>query len=172
MVESEPGKGTTFRTLLPASPETVKDSAPYVPPELPDGAGEAVLLVDDEPEVVACVKALLEQHNYRVLTAKHGAEALAMIQRHKTAIDVVVTDIMMPEMDGVQLIRALRRVHPRLQIIASSGLGTEMGGSLRSNELEALSVKSFLAKPYSADKLLAELQGLLRNGKSAPGPVE
>jgi DNA-binding response OmpR family regulator len=55
-------------------------------------------------------------------------------------------------------------MHPRLKIIASSGLGTERGGSLRTEELEALSVKTFLAKPYTADKLLAALHGLLRNG--------
>jgi hypothetical protein len=58
-------------------------------------------------------------------------------------------------------------MHPRLQIVASSGLGTENGGSMRAQELEALSVKSFLAKPYAVDKLLAALHGLLRNGKSS-----
>jgi two-component system, cell cycle sensor histidine kinase and response regulator CckA len=117
------------------------------------------------------MKTLLENQNYRVLVAKNGLEALALIQRHKTAIDAVVTDIMMPEMDGVQLIRVLRRIHPRLHIIASSGLGTELGGSLRSQELEALNVKSFLAKPYTVDKLLAALHSLLRKGKATRAAV-
>ena len=71
---------------------------------------------------------------------------------------------MMPEMDGVELIRVLRKMHPRLKIIASSGLGTEKGGSLRTEELKALNIKSFLAKPYTVDQLLAALHGLLRNG--------
>jgi CheY-like chemotaxis protein len=106
----------------------------------------------------------LEKQNYRVLAAKSGLEALAVVHRHGPAIDAVVTDVMMPEMDGVELIRVLRRMHPRLEIIASSGLGTEQGGSLRAEELEALRVKSFLAKPYTADKLLAALHGSLRNG--------
>jgi two-component system, cell cycle sensor histidine kinase and response regulator CckA len=163
-VDSEVGMGTTFRVLLPATPEAVQSTEPYVPPDLPRGEGEAVLIVDDEPEVISGMKALLEQQNYRVLVAKNGLEALAVIHRHGQAIHAVVTDIMMPEMDGVELIRVLRKLHPRLKIIASSGLGTEKGGSFRMEELEALSVKSFLAKPYTMDKLLAALDGLLRNG--------
>jgi CheY-like chemotaxis protein len=94
-------------------------------------------------------------------------EALAMVQRHGQAINVVVTDVMMPEMDGVEMIRVLRKIHPRLKIIASSGLGTDRGGSLRSEELKALNVKSFLVKPYTVDKLLEALHGLLRNGNGA-----
>jgi PAS domain S-box-containing protein len=164
MVESAPGRGTTFRALFPASPQAVECAAPYTPPELPRGDGEAVLIVDDEPEVVSGMSEMLNKQNYRVLAAKSGLEALAVVHRHGPAIDAVVADILMPEMDGVELIRELRKMHPRLKIIASSGLGTERGGSLRTEELEALSVKTFLAKPYTADKLLAALHGLLRNG--------
>jgi PAS domain S-box-containing protein len=164
MVESAMGKGTTFRALLPASPQAVESAMPYTPPELPCGDGEAVLIVDDEPEVVSGMREMLERQNYRVLAAKSGLEALAVVHRHGPAIDAVVTDVLMPEMDGVELIRVLRKMHPRLKIIASSGLGTEQGGSLRTEELEALSVKSFLAKPYTVDRLLEALHGLLRNG--------
>jgi PAS domain S-box-containing protein len=167
MVESQTGKGTTFRALLPATPEAVQSTAPYVPPELPRGDGEAVLIVDDEPEVVSGMKEMLEKQNYRVLAAKNGLEALAVVHRHGQALDAVVTDLMMPEMDGVDLVRALRKLHPRLKIIASSGMGTEKEGSLRAEELAALSVKSFLAKPYTVDKLLAALHGLLRNCNGA-----
>jgi two-component system cell cycle sensor histidine kinase/response regulator CckA len=101
-----------------------------------------------------------------VLVAKNGLEALAVVQRHGRAIDAVVTDVMMPEMDGVELIRVLRKMHPHLKIIASSGLAAENAGSTRAGELAALSVKMFLAKPYTVDKLLAALQSLLRSGKS------
>jgi PAS domain S-box-containing protein len=165
MVESELGKGTTFRALLPALPEAVKSTALYVPPEWPDNGSESVLIVDDEPEIISGLRSMLESKNYRVLVAKNGLEALALIERHGAAIDAVVTDIMMPEMDGVQLIKMLRKFHPRLQIIASSGLGTGKGGSLQAQELEALNVTSFLAKPYSPYKLLAALHALLRNGE-------
>ena len=148
------------------SPEAVQSAEAYVPPELPRGSGEAVLIVDDEPEIVAGMRSLLEQHNYRVLVAKNGLEALAVMQQYGQAIDAVVTDIMMPEMDGVQLIRVLRKMHPRLQIVASSGLGKENGASTRSQELEALGVRSFLPKPYGVNDLLESLHGLLRKGRA------
>lgn len=170
MVDSELGKGTTFRALFPASPEAVQNTTPFVPPELPRGEGEAVLIVDDEPEIICGMRTLLEQHNYRVLVAKNGLEALSVMQQYGTAIDAVVTDIMMPEMDGVQLIRVLRKMQPGLHIIASSGLGTEQGGSVRAQELDALGVKSFLAKPYAVDQLLAALHGSLRNHSRANLP--
>ncbi len=167
MVESELRKGTTFLALLPALLESVKRTAPPVAPELPRGHMESVLIVDDEPEIASGMRTMLENQNYRVLVAKNGLEALELIQRRETVIDAVVTDIMMPEMDGVQLIRKLRDLQPRLQIIASSGLATEKEGSSRAQELEALNIKSFLAKPYAVDKLLAALDNLLRNGRDA-----
>jgi PAS domain S-box-containing protein len=163
MVDSRVGQGTTFQALLPALPETAQNPTSYAAPELPDGDGEAVLIVDDEPEIVSGMKASLEKQNYRVLAAKNGLEALAVVHRHGPAIDALVTDVVMPEMDGVELIRVLRKIHPRLKIIASSGYGTEKEGSLRTEELEALSVKTFLAKPYTADKLIAALRGTQRN---------
>jgi two-component system, cell cycle sensor histidine kinase and response regulator CckA len=167
IVESEVGNGTTFQALLPASSEAVPGTAPYAPPDLPRGDGEAVLIVDDEPEIISGMRVMLEQQNYRVLVAKNGLEAMAVIERHGSAINAVVTDMMMPEMDGVELVRELRRKQPRLQIIASSGLGTEKGGSFRAEELQVLGVKTFLAKPYAADKLLGALHDLLRDGKGA-----
>ncbi len=167
MVDSEMRKGTTFRALLPASPNVVDTAAPFKPPELPRGEGEVVLIVDDEPEIIAGIKSMLENQNYRVLVAKTGVEALAVTQCYGREINLVVSDIMMPEMDGVELIRELHRLQPSLKIIASSGLGTESGGSMRSGELEALGVKTFLAKPYAVDKLLAALQVQLRNGQPA-----
>jgi PAS domain S-box-containing protein len=166
MVESEMGKGTTFQALLPASTEVAPGTAAHVSPDLPRGEGEAVLIVDDEPDIISGMKALLEQQNYRVMMAQNGVEALAVIDKHGADIQAVVTDIMMPEMDGVELIRELRRKQPRLQIMASSGLGTEKGGSFRAQELEVLGVKTFLTKPYDVAKLLTALHDLLRNSKS------
>jgi len=89
--------------------------------------------------------------------------ALARSRKHK--IDALVTDIMMPAMDGVALIRGLRAAMPGLKIIASSGLGTDNGGRLRSEELNSLGVTSFLAKPYGGEKLLSALNQLLRGAR-------
>ena len=121
-----------------------------------------VLVVDDEEVNRTLLRDLLETHGYEIIEAETGEQALQKVEQRPP--DVILLDVMMPEMDGVEMIRVLRKVHPRLKIIASSGLGTERGGSLRAEELGSLNVKSFLAKPYTADKLLAALHGLLRNG--------
>ena len=109
---------------------------------------------------------MLERHNYRVLTAVNGEKAMDIIGRREQKIDVLVTDMMMPEMDGMALIRAVRSVIPELKIIASSGLGTDMGGNSRAQELKTLGVAAFLAKPYSTQKLLTTLHQLLRGADS------
>jgi two-component system, cell cycle sensor histidine kinase and response regulator CckA len=89
--------------------------------------------------------------------ASNGREALAVFVRKNHAIDLVLTDIMMPVMDGKALIQVLKGIDPMLTIIASSGLGRELEGSLRAAELEDLGVKTFLSKPYTAEKMLIAL---------------
>jgi CheY-like chemotaxis protein len=74
----------------------------------------------------------------------------------------------MPAMDGVTLIRAVRAAAPELKIIASSGLGTEMGGSFRAQELKTLGVNFFLPKPYSTEKLLTMLHQILSRADRTP----
>jgi two-component system cell cycle sensor histidine kinase/response regulator CckA len=161
VVESEPDRGTTFKVFIPVSLEVPDKNAAEAGRLPPRGAGEAIMVVDDEPDVVAGLRQLLEQHNYRVYTAANGEEALDMIGRREHRIDVLVTDIMMPAMDGMALIRAVRSVMPELKIIASTGLGTDMGGAARSQELKSLGVAFFLPKPYATEKLLNMLHQLL-----------
>jgi CheY-like chemotaxis protein len=170
LVESEVNRGTTFKVFLPASPNSAREHTSKVNPLSPRGSGEVVLIVDDEPDVVEGMRQLLEQHNYHVCTARNGEEALDMVGRQQHKIDALVTDIMMPAMDGVTLIRAVRTAMPKLKIIASSGLGTDMGGSFRAQELKSLGVASFLPKPYGSEKLLAMLHQLL-GGASNPAPA-
>ncbi|HEX4119565.1 MAG TPA: PAS domain S-box protein [Verrucomicrobiae bacterium] len=168
IVDSEPGKGTTFRVFLPASASAAHKSTAKISRLQPAGRGESILLVDDEPDVMAGMVALLERNNYRPLAARNGEEALALLAHHHGVIDAVITDIMMPTMDGVTFIRNLQEVKPGLRIIATSGQGTDMNGSLRSQELRLLGVSSFLAKPYASDKLLAALHDLLSGANGTP----
>jgi PAS domain S-box-containing protein len=170
LVESEVNRGTTFKVFLPASPGCAHKQNSPVSPLPPRGGGEVILIVDDEPDVLAGMRQLLEQHNYHVCAASNGEEALAMVGRCEHRIDALVTDMMMPAMDGMTLIRAARAVMPRLKIIASSGLGMDMGGSLRAQELRALGVASFLPKPYGIEKLLTTLHHLFGNALH-PGQV-
>jgi len=164
-VESEPNRGTTFKVFLPASSEASDNHTTQINQLPPRGAGEVILIVDDEPDVVEGLRQLLEKHNYRVYTAANGEEALDLIGRREQKIDAMVTDIMMPAMDGMALIRAVRSVMPELKVIASTGLGTDMGGTTRTQELKSLGVAHFLPKPYGTEKLLNMLHQLL--GKSA-----
>jgi CheY-like chemotaxis protein len=160
IVESEVDRGTTFKVFLPAAVGSTQKETAKVGPLPPRGAGEVILIVDDEPDVIAGMSKLLLQHNYQVLTASNGEEALDVIGRREHRIDAMVTDIMMPEMDGMALIRAVRVVMPELKIIASSGLGTDMGGGPRAQELKSLGVACFLHKPYGMEKLLSTLHQL------------
>ncbi|MFN7948090.1 MAG: PAS domain S-box protein [Blastocatellia bacterium] len=156
-VYSEPGKGTQFRIYLPALEIPQLAPSESGNPALPAGRGETILVVDDELAIREITSSTLEAFNYRVLTANDGAEAIALYAQHRNEIRVVLTDMMMPFMDGPALIRALRKINPEVRIIASSGL-TENG---KAAEITQSGVRTFLAKPYSADKLLKALAEVL-----------
>jgi CheY-like chemotaxis protein len=121
------------------------------------GNGEQILVVDDEANILKITKMILEKHNYRVLAASDGAEALALFAPQMHSISGVLTDISMPYMDGVALTRALGRMKPDVPIIASTGQGDQPVLA----ELRSLGVKSFLSKPYSTEKLLTTVHDSL-----------
>jgi hypothetical protein len=158
-VYSEVGRGTQFRVYLPALEAGQLRQADAAPDELPIGHEELILVVDDETAIREITRSTLEAFNYRVLTAGDGAEAIALYAEHRSEIKVVLTDMMMPFMDGPALIRALRKLNPEVRIIASSGL-TENGKSV---EVALTWVKAFLSKPFSADKLLKTLAEVLND---------
>ncbi len=155
-VESEPGMGTTFKIFLPASRGVLATAE--TPQKEPDGAGETILVVDDEEPILQVMRVILEAHQYRVFTASDGPEALAIFAQHLGEIDLVLTDIMMPLMDGVALIRAMQRMKPEARFIASTGQGERMA---RAAELKALGVGPLLSKPYHGAKLLETLRQVL-----------
>lgn len=152
-VYSEIGSGTTFKILLPAqvSEETSRKSE--IPPELLDGHGELVLVVDDEPNILSVTKMILEKHNYGILDAHDGPEALALLAQQRDSIKLVLTDISMPYMDGVALVRTIKKMKPDTKFIACTGQGEET----RVAELQSLGVTNFLMKPYDTGKLLKTL---------------
>ena len=107
----------------------------------------------DEIAIREIAKATLEAYGYGALTAADGTEAVALYAQHKDEIKVVLTDMMMPYMDGPATIRALQKLNPQVKIIASSGL-TE---NARTIEASNAGVRTFLSKPYTAGKLLEAL---------------
>lgn len=154
-VYSETGRGTQFKIYLPAA-----DTPFTVPIEssglLPVGRGELILVVDDEIAIREITRGTLEAYGYRALTASDGTEAVAVYAQHKDEIKLVLTDLMMPYMDGPATIRALQKLNPHVKIIASSGLA-ENGKMAELNG----GVSRFLPKPYTAEKLLTTLSELL-----------
>ena len=160
-VESELGRGTTFEAYFPSLPAASQtDSQTDISERaktLPHGQGEMILVVDDEPVLLRVVQGVLEKHGYAVQTAKEGHEALALFARLHAEISAVITDAMMPGMEGSKLVQALRQLEPRLHIIGMTGLLDHAD----SEEFEALNLPVLLHKPFVIEDLLAALQQVL-----------
>lgn len=152
-VRSEMGKGTTFEIFLPAADEN--SAAIPIAKELPvrTGHGEWILIVDDESEIRTMTAAVLTQYGYHVLTAADGAEAVSIYAQRSADIRVVLTDIMMPVVDGVALCRVLRKMNPEVSLLVATGYADES----RAQELRSLNVSEVLSKPFSTGILLAAL---------------
>ncbi len=157
-VYSEPGNGTTFRLYFPARTGEAPVQSP-APDEPIRGNGELVLVVDDDGPVRDITRQTLEAFGYRVLTATDGADAVAIYARKGEEIELVLTDMVMPIMDGPTTIRALKRMDPGVRIVAASGLGTNRGIARAADS----GVRHFLPKPYTAEVLLGVVHRALRD---------
>lgn len=152
-VKSVLNSGTTFRVYFPAAKDGSTDGDEQRKTVAPVGRGETVLLVDDETAIRRTVGDVLRRNGYKVLTAGNGIEAVSMFASHLKEIDLVITDVMMPMLDGVSLTKALRKLKSDLKIMVSTGQAAE----LRQAELRELGVEIFLQKPYSTRELLVAL---------------
>ncbi len=157
-VESKHGLGTKFKIHLPAHEGASLKQAEQGYPDIPSGNGELILVIDDEAAIGEMTATTLETFGYRVMTADNGATALGVFASHKDEISLVITDMMMPVMDGPMTIRALRKLNPQICIIASSGLTD----SIDAADLDQLGVKTFLIKPYGAMTLLKTVAQTLK----------
>lgn len=154
-VSSTVGKGTEFEIYLPAANTNVNRQTEYL--KTPLGKDELILVVDDEPSVIDITLATLEQHNYKVMTANDGIEAIALYAQHKNKISAAIIDMMMPNMDGATTITTLHKMNPYLRMIAVSGLATsEQVPFDKTSKYTA-----FLPKPYTARELLTTLHSVL-----------
>jgi PAS domain S-box-containing protein len=152
-VYSEQHKGSQFSLYLPALASRGSADANMLQTDLPVGHGELVLVVDDEESIREITRGTLETFGYQVLTASDGTEALAIYADRKNDVAVVLTDMVMPFMDGPATIRALKKMNPAVKIIAASGLTA--GNRVGEGQLEGVAI--FLSKPYTAEKLLKAL---------------
>ncbi|HVS53025.1 MAG TPA: response regulator [Opitutaceae bacterium] len=156
-VESEEGKGTTFFLFFPAAAE----APPPVrvdPPAPARGQGETILLIDDEPVVRTALQMLLQRAGYRVCPAGDGGEAIAEFERHRSNIAVAISDMMLPDRSGVEVVHELRRRSPELPVIAISG----MMASGAFDELLTLEPRvECLAKPIAPAVLIGAVRRAL-----------
>lgn len=158
---SRHGRGTTFKVFLP-----VPEQGPAASEKLQDGADDSswrvnktILLVDDEDQLLSIAKSMLERQGFTVFTAVDGLDALDVYQKNAASIDLVLTDISMPQMDGYELVRELNMLNPGLPIIVSSGFGEKTVAA----QLEQNIIAAMIGKPYRFDKLLETLENVVRN---------
>ena len=155
-VESEPGRGASFHLFFPAIPEpppTTRDEAP-APAK---GEGEGILLIDDEPVVRDTLQLLLQRAGYRVFPAGDGRSGVSEFDRRKDEISLVITDMMLPDQVGTQVVKSLRQRKSSLPIIAISGM---MGSGDFDELLRLTPAVECLAKPLTPSVLL----GAVRRG--------
>lgn len=156
-VTSVDGEGTTFSVYIPPVLDRIQETGErYRDQTQRPGDDEMVLVVDDEQFILELTRETLESAGYRVVTASHGAEALERYRERGNEIDVVITDLMMPEMDGITAIKELKQIRADLPIIAASGVsGDRVGEALEAG------ASMFLAKPFTADVICRVLQEVL-----------
>jgi PAS domain S-box-containing protein len=157
-VESKTGKGSTINVYLPVDAAILSRAERTPEVEVLRGHGELVLVTDDEESIRMLTREILESHNYKVLTAKDGTEALQLFKDHKDEIKVILTDMIMPEMDGITTIQSIRSLDEIVPIIATSGLATEeplLDESIKSK------IQASVPKPFTGPDLLRVISRLL-----------
>ena len=157
-VYSEPGKGTTFKVYLPRIDQAVEVIAPtHVPVDELSRGSETILLAEDEEAVRSFARGLLESRGYEVLEAKGAHEALEVGERHKKHIHLLLTDVVMPQMSGPELVKHLAPLHPETKVLYMSGYTDH--AVVHHGLLDPST--AFLQKPFTPDALARKLREVL-----------
>ncbi|WP_456408274.1 ATP-binding protein, partial [Caldithrix abyssi] len=152
-VYSEANKGTSFKIYLPAH-KRAREETPVKEDDVPMGEGQCILLIEDEVSVREITKKTLETNGYAVFTAADGPEGIAVFADNLDTINLIITDMSMPLMDGPSVVRALKRINETIKIIAISGRDDEV------SSLKLINVP-FIQKPFTASTLLKEVHQAL-----------
>jgi PAS domain S-box-containing protein len=152
-VQSEPGQGATFRIYLPVGPETDSPVTRAVDQPPPRRGVETILLVEDEPSILSVGRRMLEKLGYQVLAASTPEEALDLAEKHKGGIDLLLTDVVMPQMNGRELAARLTDRWPNLKCLFMSGYTADM---IAHHGVLAEGVQ-FIQKPFSKAELSAKI---------------
>ncbi len=157
---SELGKGTTFKVYLPLAVEARGEG--QAPPPAPRASGEVVLLVEDETAVREMASRVLQEYGYGVIEASDGREALGLLERSDGRIRLLVTDVVMPGMDGRELARRAEALCPGLPVLYMSGYTDDE--IVRRGLLEA--GQPFLQKPFNPETLGGQVARMLQGRRA------
>jgi two-component system cell cycle sensor histidine kinase/response regulator CckA len=158
VVRSEPDQGTIFSVYLPIV--VAVDAVVAQPVEnraMPDSGTETILLVEDEHAVRRLARRALEMSGYRILEASHGGEALRVCAQHPSPIDLLLTDVVMPQMSGAELAERLKPLRPDMRVLYMSGYTEDALGNHGVLSPET----AFLYKPFTPDSLRRTVRGVL-----------
>ena len=153
-MDSQLGEGSTFTIYLPAVDKDVAED-PVVKSRL-RGGSETILLVDDEPMILDVGQNMLETLGYRVLAVQSGDEAVDTY-RQKTGIDLVVLDMIMPDMGGAETFAQLKRIDPDVRVLLSSGYSIDG----QANEILNQGCIGFIQKPFSIQEMSSKIRDIL-----------
>ncbi len=157
-IDSTEGEGTSIKVLLPASEKThATETAARVPESAVAGEGTA-LLADDEEAIRSLGRRMLERLGYRVLLAVDGRNAVELFNDHHEEVSVVLLDLTMPHMDGMEALRAMRRIREDVPVILTSGYDEEDV----THDIAERGPAAFIQKPYGAQELAAKLADLFK----------
>jgi len=159
-VDTAPGEGATFKLYFPAAPRDQITEGSRASEPVPPPPGSVALVVEDDAPVRAMATRALTEVGYRVLEAENGRAALALVRRHRERLDLVVTDVGMPDLDGYELVRCLDAERPGLRVVFMSGYGDR---DHRERSLPG-PPRPFLQKPFSPDALVRAV-GEVLSGK-------
>ena len=163
-VESEVGRGTTFALYFPGRTKgaTVAEAGAK---NAPGGRGQKILLLDDERALTAVMQSLLARLNYQATTSNSARNAIGLCRENPARFDLVITDLTMPEMNGLEVARQIRAIRPDMPVILISGFSVE----LSREDLTAAGICESLKKPVGMNQLAEAVQGaLMNNGRCLP----
>jgi PAS domain S-box-containing protein len=164
-VYSQPGKGSSFTAYLPVD-RADSETEHIIKAEIPfRGLGETILFVDDEASIREMGRAVLQRLNFKSLTAIDGADALIQAAQHRNELWAIVTDFHMPNMDGITLVRMIRRMLPDIPIVMTSGRLEDS----EAKELKLLGVTRQLDKPFTESQLAGMLRTIQEGADLPPG---
>jgi PAS domain S-box-containing protein len=157
---SEPGHGTTFTALLPATDQLPVETEPAAPSSRPTNGGETVLVVEDEAALREVTDRILARNGYRVITARHGAEAIDVARHEAGEIHLLITDVIMPEMLGREVAANIRASRPGVRVLYMSGYAHPVLTSQGTLEAGV----TLIEKPFTEADLLAKVREVLEPG--------